>query len=142
MKFFLLLLFTFLFSCNHNLKLTKNRKGIKVLYLTGGSYHNYKLQEEYVRNGLIESLENVCVETFWLSKDKHYYRNDTPINKLVEPPNDISDYDVTIFNMCFAKTTDENFVEKVLATAIKKPTLFIHCAFHSFWDIDKRKEWG
>ena len=114
---------------------------IKVLYLTGGGYHHYSLQEEYVRENLSNSLSFVAMDTFWLSKEKHYFRGLVSTDKLIAPIQEVGQYDVLIFNMCFAKNKEKDFVDGIIKLATKKPTLFIHCTFHTFWDISERKRW-
>ena len=135
---FLFLICLLIFSCNNQKE--KNEK-IKALYLTGGGFHHYSLQEEFVKKGVYESLNNVKIDSFWLSKTKGYFRGIVPSNQLNVPPQDVSNYDVLIFNMCFAKNKEKDFVDSLINLTSKKPSIFIHCAFHTFWDIEKRKQW-
>ena len=146
MKKLLLIFFLLAISCISSTKKTtestyakKDKNKIKVLYLTGGSYHHYLEQERILKNTLLKSIKNITVDSFWLTSKKQYFRGNAP--NLIIPKNDLSKYDIFIFNMCFAKTKNKKFASAIKKLIKDKPNLLIHCTFHTFWDIPNRSQW-
>ena len=121
---------------------SKSKGGIRVLYFTGGGFHDYPRQLAYIKKNLTQSIKNVSFHSFWLTK-RQATVGKRPTD-LVIPKVNLSNYDVLIFNICFGRTTNKEFIKKVNELVLKKPSLLIHCTFHSFRKNppkDLRKQW-
>ncbi len=100
-------------------------KPLKIGYYTGGGYHNYKEQAAYIPVEL-EKLINCKVDVKW---EREALRDP----KLGEG------YDVVMYNICWAddKDKDADILEKLPKLTFEgKPTVMIHCTFHSFRWVD------
>ncbi|MCY3020113.1 MAG: ThuA domain-containing protein [Planctomycetota bacterium] len=96
---------------------------LKVLFITGGGYHDYKKQAPHL-TGKIAELANVTFETKWdLAPMKD--------PKLGEG------YDAIVYNLCFAQEKDPTLIANALkVTKEGKPTIMIHCTMHTFMASD------
>lgn len=108
-----------------------------VLYVTGGGYHNYEAQEEFLRNTLTDRMDISWETDFTAGQD----RNDFIIERFNEP-NWIDDYDAVIYNMCFADVTNNEYIERITQAHYDSgvAAVVLHCAMHTFRDAET-KEW-
>jgi type 1 glutamine amidotransferase len=107
----------------------ENAKPLKVLYVTGGGYHDYKKNSPFQAQKINE-LVNASVDVkFGLEQ-----MGDAKFGE---------GYDVIVYDICFDKrggldkTKDVPLVENGLkVTREGKPTVFLHCSMHSFMPSD------
>jgi len=100
---------------------------LKVLYLTGGGYHDYQVQAVYLTTNLSQ-LVNVTFEVkFGLE-----ILNDS---KFAEP------YDAVFYNVCEDNAPDQVLENAMQAARNGKPAVLMHCSIHAFRYAPKIKEW-
>lgn len=102
-------------------------KPLKIAYYTGGGYHNYKEQAKLIPEGL-EKLINCKVDVKWE-------------REALRDPKMGEGYDILMYNFCWADDKkDADIMEKLpKLTHAGKPTVMIHCTFHSFRWVES--EW-
>lgn len=121
-----------LFSCSsteENLTATATNPPIKVLYLTGGWYHNYDTQAKMIKEFIPQHI-NAVVD---VNNDFNSFSN----------PQIAEKYDCVIMNFCYAKSKDDKIVAN-LTNIVKegKSMLVIHGSMHTFRDAGKTTdEW-
>ncbi|HEY3323335.1 MAG TPA: ThuA domain-containing protein [Planctomycetota bacterium] len=100
---------------------------LKVLYLTGGGYHDYKKQAEYIPTEMAK-LANFKFDVKWAQK----------ATSEVFPDEKYADgYDVVIYNFCFAAEKDPTIIERALKVMREgKPTVMMHCSMHTYMASD------
>jgi uncharacterized protein len=102
---------------------------LRVLLVTGGCCHNYKLQSEMLTNS-VGRMSSAGAE--WKIVDEGGSGTKAQIS-LYDDPNWAKGFDVVIHNECFADTTDTNYIRQI--TAAHKagvPAVVIHCAMHTY----------
>lgn len=102
-------------------------KPLRVLVITGGCCHDYKLQSAQLEEGLkkLTPLEITVVNEGGTGTRGQI--------KLYDDPNWAKPYDVVVHNECFADTDDLAYVQKITAAhKAGKPAVVIHCAMHSY----------
>lgn len=102
---------------------------LRVLLVTGGCCHNYKLQTEMLTNA-VGRMSSRGAE--WKIVNEGGSGTKAQIS-LYENPNWARGFDVVIHNECFADTTDTNYIRSI--TAAHKagvPAVVIHCAMHTY----------
>src|SRR5215213_6610797 len=102
---------------------------LRVLLVTGGCCHNYKLQSEMLTNA-VGRMSSTGAE--WKIVDEGGSGTRAQIS-LYDDPNWAKGFDVVIHNECFADTADTNYILKI--TAAHKagvPAVVIHCAMHTY----------
>src|SRR5436190_11432742 len=102
---------------------------LRVLLVTGGCCHNYKLQSEMLTNA-VGRMSSGGAE--WKIVNEGGSGTKAQIS-LYENPNWAKGFDVVIHNECFADTTDTNYIRSI--TAAHKagiPAVVIHCAMHTY----------
>lgn len=114
-------------------------KTLKALLITGGCCHDYKLQKEIISAGISER-----VPTEW----EIFYEMDAKKSKAYLSNEGWADgFDYIVYNHCFAKETDVEFIDSVAAIhEAGMPAVALHCAMHSYhWNVPaeegKEKTW-
>jgi uncharacterized protein len=100
---------------------------LKVLYITGGGYHDYQLQSVYLTTNL-SRLVNATFEV----RSSLEVLNDP---KFAEP------YDAVFYNVCEDTAPDQVLDNAMQAAHNGKPTVLMHCSIHAFRYAPKIKEW-
>jgi len=96
---------------------------LKVLYITGGGYHDYKKLATVLTEGMAKHAKL----EFTVKWDLETLRDP----KLGEG------YDCIIYNLCFSESKDETLINNAIrVTKEGKPTLLVHCAMHCFQASD------
>lgn len=100
---------------------------VRALLITGGCCHDYDFQAKMMTEGAAK------VGAFaWtiVNEGGKGTRGQIP---LYENPEWAKPYDVVVHNECFADTTDETYIGKILAAhKAGKPAVVIHCAMHTY----------
>lgn len=109
---------------------------LKVLIVTGGCCHNYPFQTGAITNGLGAQMD---VEFTVVNKGGN---GTSAMIDLYDKKGWADGYDAIIHNECFAKTTDADYIKRVVAGHGKagKPAVVIHCAMHTYRDA-QTKDW-
>jgi type 1 glutamine amidotransferase len=96
---------------------------LKVLYITGGGFHNYKILTPIITDGIAKHA-SVQFDVKWdlePMRDQHLGEG----------------YDAIVYNICFAKENDPDLIDNALrVTRAGKPTVMIHCSMHTFQASD------
>lgn len=110
---------------------TKTREPIKALLITGGCCHDYFFQADALTKAA-RAKANIT----WTVIHEGDGSTDHKA-RLYEDPNWADGYDVVVHNECFAKVTDEPWIEKVAAVHRDQgvAAVVIHCAMHTYRDI-------
>jgi type 1 glutamine amidotransferase len=100
---------------------------LRALFVTGGLWHKYKKLAPYLTNKLA-LRDNVGFQTvFGLDVWKNR--------------NFADGFDVVVYDLCFDDVDDALLDNALAAGRAGKPTIFIHCAVHSFRNSKKVHEW-
>ena len=103
---------------------------LRVLLVTGGCCHNYKLQTEALTNAIGEAARATKVE--WKIVNEGGSGTKAQIS-LYDDPKWARGFDVVIHNECFADTTDTNYIRSITAAhRAGVPAVVIHCAMHTY----------
>lgn len=98
-------------------------KPLKVLYITGGGYHDYEKLTPLLTEGM-KKHSNVEFEVKWgleALRDKNLGEG----------------YDAIVYNFCFGQDNDTPMIENAIrVTREGKPTMLVHCAMHTFQASD------
>jgi uncharacterized protein len=100
---------------------------LRVLFITGGGYHDYEKLAPFLTNQLGQLIEANFEIKFGLDA----LRN----------PKFADDYDAVLFDHCDDAAPDEVLENALKATRGGKPTVMIHCAVHAFRKSPKIHEW-
>lgn len=104
-------------------------KPLKVLFITGGGYHDYGKQAPFLKEKISE-LANVDIEIVNGGKDSH------AVPAIFSDPKFGEGYDAIIYDLCYAvdnKPVDPKLYEKIFeVTKAGKPAILVHCAMHCF----------
>jgi type 1 glutamine amidotransferase len=117
-------------------------KPLKVLYFTGGGYHDYKTLTPIITDG-IKKHANVDIDVKWINKPEEL--------QALGDKNLGDGYDAIIYNICYAGSppnnstlpsgVDQALIENALrVTREGKPTLMVHCSMHTFMASDEWTE--
>jgi uncharacterized protein len=102
---------------------------LRVLLLTGGGYHDYPVQKDILSNGIARRA-NV---TFTIDDEAGTNNNAA---KLTRHQNDAwaRDFDVVMYNICFADQKDAAYVNAIVKAHVAHgtPAVVIHCSIHSY----------
>jgi len=104
---------------------------VKALIITGGCCHNY-LYQTFALGSEIQKLANVDFDVVNVGGSSTFAQIG-----LYNDPNWAEGYDVVIYNECFAKTTDPDYIRKI--TKVHRegvPAVVIHCAMHTYRDAE------
>ncbi|MEX1011671.1 MAG: ThuA domain-containing protein [Balneolaceae bacterium] len=133
----ILLILFFTISCaNQNPPSDENSDPIRILYVTGGGFHDYEAQAEAIREGLSERLPvEITVDHEAGESNSHQLSRHND-------PNWHEDFDAVIYNMCFALVTDTEYIESVTRPHYETgiAAIVLHCAMHTYRDADT-EEW-
>lgn len=104
-----------------------------VLYVTGGGYHDYEAQKEFLREKLTERIDMEWETDFEAGQD----HNDFKLSRF-DDPDWIDGYDAVIYNMCFAYVTDNDYIERITQAHYNSGTaaVVLHCSMHTFRDAE------
>jgi type 1 glutamine amidotransferase len=102
-------------------------KQLKVLFLTGGGYHDYAKLAPFLTNELSRMINSSFEVRFGLDslKDPKFAQN----------------FDAVLFDHCDDEAPDEVIANALAAVREGKPTVLIHCAVHAFRKSAKIHEW-
>lgn len=105
---------------------------IRVLYVTGGGFHDYEAQEALLSEELSERLD---IE--WTVDFEAGTNNDHKLTRH-EDPNWHEDFDAVVYNMCFAEVTDDDYIERLARAHYESGTaaVVLHCAMHTYRDAE------
>jgi type 1 glutamine amidotransferase len=100
---------------------------LKVLFLTGGGYHDYKALAPHLTNHLGE-LAHATFEVRW------------DMNSLRDPKF-AEGFDAVVYDVCFDNVEDAILQNALNTVRAGKPAVMIHCAVHAFRNSPKIHEW-
>jgi len=103
-----------------------NGQSLKALFVTGGLWHDYKKLAPYITKRLAEDDKIQFQVVYGLE----VWRN----------PRFAEDYDLVVYDLCF-DDVDATLLDNAIAEGKSKPTVFLHCAVHSFRNSAKVHEW-
>ena len=102
-------------------------KPIRVLLVTGGCCHNYKLQSDALKAGL-EQRAFVQVDIIYTAQS-----TTRTVFEAYANPDWAKGYDLVLHDECSADVTDAPYVQRIMAPhAQGLPAVFLHCAMHCF----------
>ncbi len=107
--------------------LAADKPALKVLFLTGGGYHDYKTLAPYLTTNL-SALVNA---TFDVKFDM----------AVLKDPKFADAYDALVYDLCFDEADGQLLDNAIAATHAGKPTVMIHCSVHAFRRSDRVHEW-
>ncbi len=100
---------------------------IRALLITGGCCHNYKFQAQALTEGISKSLK---VEWTVINEGGTGTRAELA---LYGKPDWAKGFEIVIHNECFADTTNEDYIQKIIAGhKAGVPAMVIHCAMHTY----------
>ena len=101
---------------------------LRVLYITGGGYHDYAAQKDIIAKGLSERL-NARVTI-----DDEAGKNSGFRVSRHKDPNWLRDFDVVVYNICFADVKDNEWSEAIVRAHVQRqvPAVVLHCTMHSY----------
>ena len=106
-------------------------KPIRVLHLTGGCCHDYEKQKVILEAGVGERANTKFTVVHEGGKGTKYQF------PMLKEPGWEKDYDVVLYNICFAHEEDKNYVESI--TKVHQaglPAVALHCTFHTYhWKV-------
>ncbi len=103
-----------------------NVQPLKALFVTGGLWHDYKKLAPYITKDLA-ARDNT---KFQVAYGTEIWRN----------PKFSDGYDLVIYDLCF-DDVDANLLDNALAAGKHTPTIFLHCAVHSFRNSPNVYKW-
>lgn len=109
---------------------------LRVLYLTGGGWHDYETQEELLLAGLDARIDGID----WTIVHEGAEAPDHKLSVLQEE-GWAEGYDVIVHNYGFGRLEDAEFVEHVVEQHIGTPAVVIHAANHSFRYSEPADPW-
>ncbi|MEX2602303.1 MAG: ThuA domain-containing protein [Balneolaceae bacterium] len=132
---FLLSLSLFMISCGSS-EMTGQSEPMRILYVTGGGYHDYEAQEELLSREIGERLSVEWTTEFEAGSD-----NTVKLSRF-EDPNWHEGFDAVIYNMCFAPVDDNEYIEGITSAHHETGlgAIFLHCTMHTFRDAET-EEW-
>jgi type 1 glutamine amidotransferase len=102
-------------------------KPLKVLFVTGGGYHDYKKLAPFLTTNLPQIVRATFDVKFGLDA--------------LRDPKFADAYDAVVYDMCDDEASDEVLENALQATRKGKPSVMIHCAVHAFRRSTKIREW-
>jgi uncharacterized protein len=101
---------------------------LRVLLLTGGGYHDYEAQKDILAEGLARRANVEFTVDFEAGTSSDA--------RLTRHANDAwaTDFDVILYNTCFADVRDREYVEGVVRAHVahQRPAVVLHCTMHSY----------
>jgi type 1 glutamine amidotransferase len=105
----------------------KTSPPLKILFLTGGGYHDY----EKLAPHLTSNLGRILNAQFATAFDLHALTNAGFADA----------YDVVVYDVCFDDVPDGVLKNAIEATRLGKPAVMIHCAVHAFRQSQQVHAW-
>ena len=113
-------------------------KPLRVLHLTGGCCHDYKMQKTILTEG-ISQRANV---EFTIIHEEGKGRNTKHQYKQLTKKGWEKDYDAVLYNICFAHEEDVDYIEGITDThKAGLPAVVLHCTYHSHHWKAKTDTW-
>ncbi|MEX2672907.1 MAG: ThuA domain-containing protein [Phycisphaeraceae bacterium] len=105
---------------------------IRVLYITGGGFHDYEGQKQILTEGL-----GARANIEWTIDHEAGGDNAHKLSRY-DDPEWYEPFDLVIYNMCFASVSDVDYVETFSRAHHDHgtPALVLHCAMHSYRDAE------
>lgn len=115
---------------------TEPAKPIQALLLTGGCCHDYDAQKK-----LIQKFTTDKANVEWTIIHEGGKGGDHKFS-IYEEKGWAEKFDVVVHNECFAKTTDDAFISKVVKDHLDSDigVMMVHCAMHTFRDAKQGTE--
>jgi uncharacterized protein len=108
---------------------------IKILMITGGGpWHNYDVQKEQIKDGLMERLSNFELTIDFEGEDTNTMAStDFYFSRHLEE-DWAADFDVVIYNHCNLQVKDESYVKGIVDQHVKHrvPAVMLHCPMHLY----------
>lgn len=108
---------------------------IKILMITGGGpWHNYDVQKEQIKEGLMERLTNFELTIDFEGEDtKTMESTDFFFSRHLEE-DWAADFDVVIYNHCNLQVKDEGYVKGIVDQHVKHgvAAVMLHCPMHLY----------
>lgn len=110
---------------------------IRVLYVTGGGYHDYEGQERLITEGL-----SARANIEWTVDFEAGGSNSHQLSRF-DDPDWHEAFDAVVYNMCFAAVRDVDYIEGIARAHYESGTgaVVIHCTMHTFRDAET-EEWN
>lgn len=105
----------------------QNGSPLKVLFLTGGGYHDYQKLAPFLTTNISQRIN----AKFDIAFDLDRLKNE----------NFAEGYDVIVHDFCFDEIDQPLLDNALKATRSGKPTVLIHCAVHAFRKSSQIREW-
>jgi hypothetical protein len=103
-----------------------NGAPLKALFVTGGLWHKYDKLAPFLTRSIAHRDSVEFQTAFGLDVWKN--------------ANFADGFDVIVYDLCF-DDVDDALLDNALRAGPGKPTIFIHCAVHSFRNSEKVHEW-
>jgi type 1 glutamine amidotransferase len=100
---------------------------LKVLFLTGGGYHDYEKLAPHLTAGIAQKANAHFDVKFGID--------------LLRDSKFADAYDAVLYDVCFDEVEDEILDHALQTTKAGKPTVMIHCAVHAFRKSPKIHDW-
>lgn len=101
---------------------------IKALMITGGGWHDYDAQKKILSEGI-----SARTHVDWTIDHSGGEDSNAKIS-IHEDLDWVTEYDVVLYNMCFAGVTDVEWIERITGAHYETglPAVLLHCAMHSY----------
>lgn len=100
---------------------------LKVLFVSGGGWHDYEKQVPYITAQLTQLLNLTIVAQTGLEG--------------LRDPKFADPYDAVVYDVCFDDAPEAILDNALAATRLGKPAVMIHCSVHAFRRSPKVHEW-
>ena len=100
---------------------------LKILYITGGGYHDYQTQAVSLTTNLTRLVNATFDVKFGLD--------------ILNAPAFADSYDAVFYNLCEDNAPDRVLDNAMQATRRGKPAVLMHCSIHAFRYAPKIKDW-
>ncbi len=100
---------------------------LKVLFLTGGGYHDYEKLAPHLTGGISQLVHATFEIKFGL--------------ETLSDPNFGDRFDAILYDVCFDEAPDAMLENALRTSRNGKPAVMIHCAVHAFRRSPKVREW-
>jgi putative membrane-bound dehydrogenase-like protein len=102
-------------------------KPIRAVIFTGGCCHDYSRQKLLLTDGIGRRTDVEWTVVHEGGNGTHH------IYPILQKKDWAKDFDIVVYNMCFANTKDEAYIKNILAPhEAGLPAIVIHCTMHTF----------